>query len=624
MIWVYEILLNIWFGYSVITYLVGSSLNPLHRVFAGAPIGIFTFTWLVFISTSRVKLNFFSTIPAIIIQIIVSSYLSTRNYKKYPIKYLKIDKIQLYTYIMGVLFLTFIFNYSLLRNGYEVKGAAYGDLPFHLNIISSAAYGFNNKRNSLFDFRSTFYENVSLVYPYITNYYSSILIASGRASLRSSIYIPSIVVVYSLIISLYHLSYMFSQNHYVCMISVFMFFTLGGHGWISIFRDDKSTYSDYIHQWGESQFEYWFHSIFHVIVPQRSSLWSMPLCYWSLVFIIYGIKYKSYSSMLIAGIYVGFMPLVQVHSYMAIAQWSIIYCLIKFPFKKRQKWVNFIKLWSVFAVIANLMAIPQLLTYLQRITNAKRGNFLSPNPIFMSKWSKFKLLSPFILWWRGLGFFAYISLFAGLFILTRKQIKLYLPSFIVWMIANIIRYQPWELDNTKIFYAAWIPIALPVYGNFIMRLARIKGGSFLSVTILIVSSLASLLYTFVCLTSYVPLYSMQHLNFGDFLLECTDKDAIFLTDGTHNSPVNSLAGKCSWHGYEGWLGSHGYNDDSHYKDLKKMRNSPKSIDIFMKHNITYYVSYNNKDFQDFIDEKKYWKLVYWSKDSKTRVFKRIS
>jgi hypothetical protein len=57
--------------------------------------------------------------------------------------------------------------------------------------------------------------------------------------------------------------------------------------------------------------------------------------------------------------------------------------------------------------------------------------------------------------------------FLGIAGLTSRQFVLYIPSLVVYGITNIIRYQPWELDNTKLFYAAWIPLALPLIANFL-------------------------------------------------------------------------------------------------------------------------------------------------------------
>ena len=596
MIWAYEILLSLWFGYLVVTFLVRNEINAFHRFFAGIPIGLFTFAWISFIVSAFIPLNEYCALLVFIILTTLSLILTNVN-KKYKIKFIvHFHPLHFCTYIISGLFLVLIMYFAMLRNDKEVKGAAYGDMPFHMNIISSFSHGINNKRHSLYDVKSLFYINTSLAYPFITNFHTASLMATGRATLRMALFLPTALFSLTLITSMYSLFYTFSRDHLACFFSIILFFNLGGLCWINLF-DTNRGHMDFEHDWGKNQQEYWFHPIFHILVPQRASLFSMPLCYWSLYFIILGIKTLNLRFMILAGLYVGFMPLVQIHSYVGIAQWAIIYAAITFPWKSKEKWMNYIILWAAFAVSANIMAFPQLKPYMGRLESNKK-EFVQFNPIWSANINKQGLLTPIICWWRGLGVFAAISLFFGFFSLNVSQIINYVPSYIVFILTNLIRYQPWEMDNTKVFYAAWIPLALPVAGIFFSHIFKNRGTVPIASVLLFASCFSALIHSIDCLSSYVTIYSNEDHYFGKWLSENIPVNALTVSADHHNHPISNLAGRMMFHGYGGWVASHGLEWYYHDQERKELCNDPDNYD-FEKYNITYVIQVNNDNFRGF-------------------------
>ena len=596
MIWAYEVLISLWFGYSVVTYLAQNYLNTFHRFFAGIPIGLFSFAWITFITSAFMPLNRkCALIPFLLLTTI--SLILTRLNKKLKIKYIvKFHSIQFWTYIIVGTFLVLVMYFSMLRNNKEVKGAAYGDMPFHMNIISSFSHGINNKRNSLYDVKSLFYINTSLAYPFITNFHTASLMATGKATVRIALFLPTAFFSLSLLTAMYCLFYVFSRDHLACFLSVILFFNLGGLCWINLF-DSNRGHMDFEHDWGKNQQEYWFHPIFHILVPQRASLFSMPLCYWSLYFLIIGIKTLNWRMFILSGIFVGFMPLVQIHSYVGIAQWAITYAIITFPWKNTKEWIVYIKLWAIFAISANIMAFPQLKPYIGRLESNKK-EFVNINPIWSQNIKEHGILTPIICWWRGLGVFAAISLLFGFSCLTKEQIILYFPSLVVFLITNIIRYQPWEMDNTKVFYAAWISMALPVVGVFFSKIFRIKQTIPIAAILFFASVLSAFIHTIDCLSSYVTIYGDDEQYFGSWLSENIPVNALTVSADHHNHPISNLAGRMMFHGYGGWVASHGLEWYHHDQQRKRLCENPDNRD-FERFNISYVIEINNDNFLSF-------------------------
>ena len=587
MIWAFELLVGFWFGYSLVTYLARNTLNIFHRFFAGVPIGIFSFTWVVFITSRWTGLNIMAALPAFIILISASLFLTYQN-RKFPISYrTSFTIIQFWTYIIAGIFLVSVMYFAMLRNNKEVKGAAFGDTPFHMIIISSFTHGVNNKRKSMYDIKSLFYENTTLAYPFITNFHTASLMATGRATLRIAMFLSTAFISLSLITGMYTLSLIFSKDHTASALSLLLFFNLGGLCWVNLF-DKNRGHMDFVHQWGKNQFEYWFHPLFHVIVPQRASLWSMPLCYWTISILILAIKSLDWKLFLLAGIFVGFTPLVQIHSYVALAQWSIAFAILTFPWSDMKKWTKYIGLWAVFGISANIMALPQIPPYLGRLeSNTKE--FLKINPIWANKISDYGFASPIICWWRGLGIFAAISLLFGFVNLTEEQIIIYMPSIVVFLIANIVRYQPWEMDNTKVFYAGWIPLALPVVGIFFSKIFKKKILVPIGCILLLSSCLSAFLHTLDCLSSHVEVYSDDEISFGMWMAENIPVNALTVSADHHNHPVSNFGGRMMFEGYGGWVISHGLEWFKHEAMRSHLCGEPDSPE-FERHHVTYVIS----------------------------------
>ncbi|OHS93029.1 hypothetical protein TRFO_40655 [Tritrichomonas foetus] len=624
MIWVFEVVVSLWFGYELVSYLARNHFDILQRFFAGIPVGIFTYSWITFAITAHSQLDFskfFIPFVSLFFSSIGLHYLNIKNKLSSTIK---LEFIHFWTLIIGGCFYVYLMYVSMLNKEVEVRGAGYGDTPFHMNIISSFACGCNNKRNGFYDVLSAFFAGERLAYPFITNFFTGVLMATGRATMRAAMFFPSALIILSFFVGQYSLSYKFTKDHFSCLIAAILFANLGGLGWIKYVSQPRRGYADWIHNWGNNQYEYWFHPLFHIIVPQRASLWSFPLCYWAILTLIQAVEAKDWRLFTLAGIFTGLSPLIQVHSFVSLAQWSIAYCIVTFPFfkyiKTPKKYLKWIKLWAIFGVVANVIAGPQFLIYFNRLSSSK-NQFLQINPIWQShgKAHYGNILGPIILWWRGLGVFWAIACFAGFSAMSLKQIQMYFPSIVVFIITNLIRYQPWELDNTKLFYAAWIPLALPVVGQFIARLARKKETVVIALFFTFASCFSAFLHSRDCLKSNPRIFQLTDVQVGLWIAENTPTKAVFLTSDWHVHPAATIAGRQLLLGYGGWVSSHGLDYWGKLDLTKKMLSNPRQLTNYYKYNVSYVISRNhehrefegNRDPNKFqIIFKKYGYMIY--------------
>ena len=599
MLWIFEILVSLWFGFETITFFGRKNFDIIQRFFAGIPIGLLTFSWITLIITSHSPLNANKFYIPFISLSISSFFLNFVNKKQKLNTSIHYTFIQFWTLVLGCFFYYLLMDASMLLNYVQVKGAAFGDLPFHLSIISSFACGCNNKRNGLYDILTPFFANEKLAYPFIPDFLSGVLMATGKATIRAALFYPSALMCLSFFVGMYSLSFRFSLSHAASFLSCIIFPNLGGLGWINYICYPDIGYGNWIHYWGKNQYEYWFHALFHIITPQRSALFAFPLCYWTLYSLIVGVKKKDIRLFILAGIFTGFTPLVQVHGYVTMAQWSIVFCLVtSFSLKKRKKsWIKFIKLWAAFAIVANVMAFPQLTPFIKRISTSSK--FMQINPIWKTrdkeKYGNF--FGPIILWWRGLGIFGAIAIIFGFAAMKKQQIKMYIPSMVVFLIANIIRYQPWELDNTKVFYDGWIPLALPVVSQYLLILYKNKKLRILFYLFLFASCFSAMLHSYDCLVSTVTIFSKSDISFGYWIAENTPPNSIFVTSQWHAHPVESVGGRQLYIGFSGWITTHGINNDRN-KKYQSMLDNPNNLDAFIENGISYVVSKDKEFFQN--------------------------
>lgn len=601
MLWLIETLVSVYFGYQLITLLTHREWSFQARFAAGIPIGVYTWTWSIFIWSYFWPMNTVQGSIVISVIGILGALLKFKNRNLKMNMVFSFNYYQQWTLIFCLFFYGLAMYASMLQGGKYTKGAAYSDLPFHLNIITSCAYGRNYIRKSFWDFDSTFYTGVKLSYPMMPDFFTATLVACGGASLHQALFIPSSLFMFSTIMSVYSITKHYCRSVFTSCLSILIFSCLGGLGFlVSIDPTVKSTdtlFYDVVHHWKGGREEYWFQTVMHILLPQRSALFGIPLCYWAILALIYAEKEENIKMTIVAALLVGFTPQVQAHAYMAMAQWSIAYCLVSFPWTDRSKWTSAFLRWLTFGVLANVMAFPQLPPFFNRL-EANKVDFLKLKPIWSYRGRS--IFTPIWMWWKALGVFGNVALFAGFTVASKEQIMIYIPSLVVFAIANIIRYQNWEYDNIKVFYDGWIPIAVPFvtqYLVFFFSNAKQRKRPTFNYFVFILLTGACVASGLLCIVMYLgsptDIYRDDQLEYGNWAAENTLTNAAFIAESTTENPSASVAGRSVMMGYEGWIGSHGLDPWSRRSAISNLLSNPTKIENFEEYNVHYVLEYNN-------------------------------
>ena len=156
----------------------------------------------------------------------------------------------------------------------------FGDLPFHLSVISSFAYGNN------FPPQDPTYAGVRFTYPFLTDFVSAIFVRYG-ADLRQSMFIENFVVALAFVGLLHRWALEMLRDKLAAVITPMLVLLNGGFGWVLLWKQATDKNKD---SWlgilqnlppsftviPETTWR-WGNAVSTLLIPQRGFLLGLPL-----------------------------------------------------------------------------------------------------------------------------------------------------------------------------------------------------------------------------------------------------------------------------------------------------------------------------------------------------------
>lgn len=587
MIWQLIILSSSWLGYEIVNLLAPNSWDVFTIVSGGVPIGITITSWIFYFLKDIFSLG--RTLGAVVtlVSFCVSYVIHLANKRAYRFKGLKKTEMILFGYLF-IMFLRLVSD-GFLSEGRVSSGTIFSDLPFHMSIINSFAIGGNRNKKIP---ETPFYSGERLSYPIIPDFYSSVLMACGGASLRVSITVPTMILLAGLLFAIRRLAMQFSRDNYIVELSVVFFIFASGTGWRYYFYEDarRNPNVNLVHCFFHDTFTFWIHSLIHFLLPQRSALFSMIpaiLCI-SIFNCIAKNPSKEIKSALLAGIFMGALPMISAHSYIGIGEYALFICALTFPYFDFKKWKETIIAWCCFGIPAILLSLPQIIY----LNPKNRKNFFSIEAIH--KETDNSIFGFFTVWWGSLGAFVLIAIVFVYLTNTPQQNQMYLPSIGVWIVSNLIRYQPGAMDNTKVFYAGWYTLACCTVAQFFISVWT-KSRNVIIKVFLVLIFIGFSFSSFICIYKSIAypftMFGHDDMNFGKWVIRYTDPNSVFLSSAFHSNPAMSYGGRLVTMGYGGWIGSHGLDYGKRDNFIKHLvSNDLENVTSFESNGIKYIFS----------------------------------
>jgi hypothetical protein len=331
-----------------------------------------------------------------------------------------------------------------------------------------------------------------------------------------------------------------------------------------------------------------------MIIPQRTTLIGWVVVIFAIWLLYTAILKADRKYFIYAGLVAGLLPMIHTHSFLALgivsATWFVVYLI-----QGRQNYKTEIVNWAYYGITTLILSLPQIIFWTLKQTSG--DGFLQ----VQYGWGSIEHDNWLWFWVKNIG---PIIIFAipAMFWLDKKLYSFYSGGIAIFIIANLIKFQPNDYDNNKLFYI-WFLFTLIVvlsYLQFIYnKLAGIRGRVFYLGLLIFLCTFSGLLtigreYNS---GSDIRLFSKYDVEIAEYVKKNTPKDALFITGDQHLNPITVLAGRNTLSGPPLYIFFHGINYSKRESDVKTIyESSSRFFELTRYYNIDYiFVSSWEKD-----------------------------
>jgi hypothetical protein len=185
-------------------------------------------------------------------------------------------------YALIFILLWLVYERAMFEQGgaiYTGLANNYGDLPFHLSVITSFVKGGN------FPPEDPTYAGARFTYPFLADFIAACFVRAG-ASLRGAMLLENLALALALTGLLYRWALLLTRDRAAAHLSPVLLLLSGGLGWWLLFDDAWQGKKNILAALLESQHDYtiipesiyrWGNGLTTLLVPQRSMLLGLPL-----------------------------------------------------------------------------------------------------------------------------------------------------------------------------------------------------------------------------------------------------------------------------------------------------------------------------------------------------------
>lgn len=409
----------------------------------------------------------------------------------------------------------------------------FGDLPFHLSVVTSFVYGGN------FPPEDPTYLGARFTYPFIVDFVVAALVRAG-ASIRQALLMENFVLGLAFVGLLHRWALEFLRDRLAALLTPLLVLMSGGIGWLLLLRDVRqgeegilrvlwhpthayTVLPEPLEWWGAFR---WGNAVTSLLLPQRSFLLGLPLAL--IVFMqwwkaIEGERQKAKGEdgkrekgksgrgreakgkskksedekRAIEG---GAQERVEASSTAPFHPFTLA------PFSSSARRMlaagavagllplvhahTFVvvmgmgaclallfrewRAWAIFFIFATLIAAPQLWWSTQG-SSVKAASFFG----WQMGWDRVTKGVPeniFWFWFKNTGLFIPLTVAAilwrdGKYLVSRRRLLFFLPFTLCFLIPNVVRLAPWIWDNIKVLFY-WYLASAPLIALLLAHLWR--------------------------------------------------------------------------------------------------------------------------------------------------------
>jgi hypothetical protein len=497
----------------------------------------------------------------------------------------------------------------------------YGDLPFHLSVITSFVKGGN------FPPEDPTYAGTAFTYPFLADFIAACFARAG-ASLREAMLLENVVLALGLTGLLHRWALVLTRDRLAAHLSPVLVLFSGGLGWWLLFSDASQTGQDMLGLLARLPHDYtiipetayrWGNAQTTLLVPQRGMLLGLPLAL--LVFIEWwqafdgekqneklkegkkkikkakrAVRDEAVSSpsrfsfpdfpgarrMVAAGAIAGLLPLAHAHTFVVVMMVGACLAL----FQGQRRW----RAWACFFAVALVLAVPQMWWATHR-SSVRAGTFFA----WQFGWDRGEM-NVFRFWLINTGLFIPLLIASLLWrgktrVVPQRLLLFYLPFTLCFLIPNLFKLAPWVWDNIKVLFY-WYVASVPLVALLVVRLWRGPTRLRVLAGVLIVALvLSGALDVWRVVSRAVELqeFDRNGIAFAAMMESRTPPRALVLHAPIHNHPV-FLTGRRSLMGYPGHIWTHGLEYRQREAEIRRIyAGTPDAIALINRYGVEYVV-----------------------------------
>ncbi|MBI2098053.1 MAG: hypothetical protein HYT49_00095 [Candidatus Wildermuthbacteria bacterium] len=483
--------------------------------------------------------------------------------------------------------------FSDTSGGISTIGTAgvWGDWALHAAYASHFAYSDNIVLSD------PIFSGNPLAYTFLADFLSAALIKIG-ANFNWALVLPGFFFSMLFIGAFYYFVFRLTGRQNVALLSFLLFLFMGGLGAVFFFQDiqglggwDFSGAIDFLKTSTKEYTNlpangiYWTAFLNSLFLPQRALNMGIVVGMLILTCLLVALQKKEAKYFLFAGIAAGLLPTLHLHTLLAISIVGGLLILLglNFPSKISFRYAAYFSLpIAILGILQFLFLFPEGSQYIRIQLGWMAGK---------ENWLLF--------WIKNLGLF-FLLIPAALWFVDTRLRKQYLAFFALFLLSNIVVFQPYDYDNLKIFIY-WFVLNAVIFSTFLVALWKKNiFGKIAAPSLGILLVMSSLLDTVsLYLRSSYPLFSKEDIALAETVKNETHAPDIFLTSDKHNNPILALSGRSLVMGYRGWLWSHGIDYKERERDVFAMfQGAPNAKELLKKYKVSYVVigAAEKKDF----------------------------
>lgn len=491
--------------------------------------------------------------------------------------------------------------------------ATYGDMSMHLSFLTSIA------RQQSFPPEYSILPGFLLSYPFLGDSISSSLYLLG-ASLKWAYTLPMLFAGAQVLFGGYLLLSRLLRSPKKGALAWTFFFWNGGFGFL-YFTDSKENFFRIFTDFYQTPTNYvegnirWVNVMVDMMLPQRATLFGWAVLFPALYLLTRAVFEGQKRYFFYAGILAGLLPMIHTHSFVALALccgvWLMVallrqlswerpaaltgkalfllalaaFCVVQSFAKETGQmeskallwtalvlagifllflcWLlwqgvrqgygkELLRTWGVLLFTACVLALPQLCFWTFR--QASTGGFIRGHFGWVIGQDGY-------LWFylKNLGLVGILAL-GGILLSKSWQFLKYCPALVIWLLAELVVFQPNAYDNNKLLFVAYLFLCCWVADFLCFLLEKLKYRSVqsaLTAVTVAVCSFSAVLTVGREWNARYEIYGEGAISLSQYVEEHTAPDALILTDTRHNNEICALAGRNILCGSSSYLYFHG-------------------------------------------------------------------